>query len=134
MDRVCYDPHMPEILKEITDWNVSSKQPNHTYLIGDSGRIIAYAPWHGTDIVILKSQMKIDKRYRKFIKTKHIGLTNILAKEKKDISIRKFKIKSKDKEYIVSVQDNNYSCTCLGFTYRGQCKHTTAVANKLQAN
>lgn len=125
---------MSEILKEISDWKGISKYPNHTYLIGDSGRIIAYAPWHGDNIVILKSQMKIDKRYRKFIKTKHDGLMNILSTQKKDNNIRKFKVKSKDKEYIVSLQENNYSCTCLGFTYRGQCKHTTAVANKLQSS
>lgn len=123
---------MPEILKEITEWN-SDIQPNHTYLLDDSGRIIAYAPEHGNKIVTLKSGMKIDKRYRKFIKSNHSGLFKLINKEQPEPDVRKFKVKSKEKEYIVSIREDNYSCTCTGFTFRGQCKHINAVAEKLQS-
>lgn len=122
---------MSEILKEITVWN-SGYQPNHTYLLGDSGRIIAYAPGHGDEIVVLKSGIKIDKRYRKFVKTNHPGLAKILSNQQPEPGVRKFKVQSKEKEYIVSVSDRNFSCTCTGFAFRGKCKHIDAVAEKLQ--
>lgn len=122
---------MSEILKEVTDWN-STCQPNHTYLLSDSGRIIAYAPWHGDEVVTLKSGMKIDKRYRKFVKTTHSGLAKLLPKQQAEVGVRKFNVKSKEKEYTVSVKGSNYSCTCTGFSFRGQCKHINAVAEKLQ--
>jgi hypothetical protein len=123
---------MLEILKEITVWN-SREQPNHTYLLGDSGRIIAYAPDHGNKIIVLKSQMKIDKRYRKFVKTNHPGLSKFLSNHKSEPGVRKFEVQSKDKKYIVSLREEEYSCTCTGFTFRGQCKHINAVAEKLQS-
>lgn len=123
---------MSEILKEVTVWNCDFKQPNHTYLLGDSGRIIAYAPWHGDEIVVIKSGMKIDKRYRKFVKTTHPGLFKLSTKQKTEPGVRTFNVKSKDKNYTVSVKGSNYSCTCTGFSFRGQCKHITAVAEKLQ--
>lgn len=123
---------MSEILKETTVW-ACSKQPNHTYLISDSGKIIAYAPWHGAEIVTLKSGMKLDKRNRKFVKVSHLGLSKLISNEQKNTDVRKFKVKSNDKEYVVTVENNNYYCTCLGFTFRGQCKHATAVAKKLQS-
>lgn len=128
-----YDVAMPEILKETTKWNCEFSQPNHTYLLGDSGRIIAYAPFGGDEIVVMKTQLKIDKRYRTFVKTTHVRLSNILSKQKTEPGVRKFKVKSKDKEYTVTVRKSNYSCTCLGFSFRGKCKHSDAVAKKLQA-
>lgn len=123
---------MSEILKEVTEWN-HSIQPNHTYLISDSGAIIAYAVFSGDEIRISKSgSIKIDKRYRKFVKSNHPGLVKLLKKEKPESDVRKFKVKSKEKEYIVSLKENSYSCTCTGFTFRGHCKHINAVAEKLQ--
>jgi hypothetical protein len=47
---------------------------------------------------------------------------------------RIFKVKSKDKEYTVLLKDNNYNCNCIGFGYRGKCKHSDAVAKKQQAS
>lgn len=128
-----YDYVMSEILRETTVWNFSSKQPNHTYLISDSGNIIAYAPWNGAEIIILKSRMKLDKRYRKFVKTNHPELSKIQSNEKPESGVRKFIVKSNDKEYTVIVKNNSYSCSCVGFSFRGKCKHSTAVAEKLKA-
>ena len=47
-----------EILKEITDWDVEFKQPNHTYLLNDKGYIIAYAKWYGDEVVVSLNQMR----------------------------------------------------------------------------
>ena len=121
---------MLEILKETTIWSDGSNA-NHTYLL-DGYKIVAYAKFGGQDIQVLKTQIKIDKRYRTFVKTKHPGLEKLIKNTTPKSNTRVFKVKSKEKEYFVELSDYNYSCTCTGFTFRGKCKHITAVAEKLQ--
>jgi hypothetical protein len=122
---------MLEILKETTVWADSSNS-NHTYLL-DGTKIIAYAKFGGNDIQVLKSQIKIDKRYRTFVKTKHFGLEKIIKNTPTKSNTKVFKVKSSTKEYFVELSDYNYTCTCTGFNFRGKCKHITAVAEKLQS-
>jgi hypothetical protein len=125
-----------EILKEISDWNVDFTAPNHTYLINQKGQIIAYAKHHGEEITILKSRHYLDKRYRKFLKDNHSELSKIIpqfTKEEKitiPVNTRVFKVKSKNREYQVLLKDDQYSCGCIGYGYRGKCKHIDAVAKK----
>jgi hypothetical protein len=103
-----------EILKEITQWEVSYRQPNHTYLVNNKGQIIAYAKWHSNDIMIFKTRDTLNKRYRKFEKSNHSGLSKLLSqfknednqKETKSIfkpekseNIRIFKVKSRQRLY-----------------------------------
>jgi hypothetical protein len=121
---------MLEILKETTVWSDGSNA-NHTYLL-DGSKIIAYAKYSDNSVQVLRTQIKIDKRYRTFIKTKHFGLENIIKSSPTKSNIRVFKIKSKTKEYFVELSDYNYTCTCTGFSFRGKCKHITAVAKKQQ--
>jgi hypothetical protein len=121
---------MLEILKETTIWSDSSNA-NHTYLL-DGNKIIAYAKFGGNDIQELKTQIKIDKRYRTFVKTKHSGLQKYIKNTPKKSNTKVFKVISKTKEYFVELSDYNYTCTCTGFNFRGKCKHITAVAEKLQ--
>jgi hypothetical protein len=133
-----------EILKEVTQWDVEYRQPNHTYLVNNKGRIIAYAKWHSNDIMIFKSRSTLDKRYRKFEKSNHTGLSKLLSKfenedkvekQNKPVSfksnnIRTFKVKSKQKEYIVEFNTigKYITCPCIGFGYRRKCKHADAVS------
>ena len=136
-----------EILKEITQWDVEYRQPNHTYLVNNKGQIVAYAKWHSNDIMLFKSRSTLDKRYRKFEKTSHKALSKLIPqfisednnqKEKvvsfKSNNIRTFKVKSKQKEYIVEFNKigKYITCSCIGFGYRRKCKHSEAVAKKLQ--
>ena len=138
-----------EILKEITQWEVSYRQPNHTYLVNNKGQVIAYAKWHSNDIMIFKTRDTLNKRYRKFEKSNHSGLSKLLSqfknednqKETKSIfkpekseNIRIFKVKSKGKDYIVeyNILGKYIICPCIGFSYRRKCKHSEAVAKKLQ--
>lgn len=121
---------MLEIFKETTVWSDGSNA-NHTYLL-DGTKIIAYAKYSDNSVQVLKTQIKIDKRYRTFVKTKHPGLEKLIKNTTPKSNTRVFKVKSKEKEYFVELSDYNYSCTCTGFTFRGKCKHITAVAEKLQ--
>lgn len=133
-----------EILKEITNWQVDFRQPNHTYLVNNKNQIVAYAKWHTNEIDILKSRTVLDKRYRKFTTDNHSELSKLIPqfkhedikKEKeKDIipaNSRVFKVKSKEKEYTVVLNNNRFTCTCTGFGFRRKCKHVEAVAKKQQ--
>jgi uncharacterized Zn finger protein len=121
---------MLEILKETTVWSDGSNA-NHTYLL-DGSKIVAYAKYSDNTVQVLKSQIKIDKRYRTFIKTKHSGLEKLIKNTIPKNNTRVFKVQSKEKEYFVELSDYNYSCTCTGFNFRGKCKHIDAVAKKQQ--
>jgi len=137
-----------EILKEITNWQVDYRQPNHTYLINNKNQIIAYAKWHSNDIMIFKTRSVLNKRYRKFEKVNHSGLSKLINQFKsednksenksttftKSINTRIFKVKSKDKEYNVEYNTlgHYFVCSCVGFGYRRKCRHVDAVAKKIQ--
>jgi hypothetical protein len=124
---------MLEILKETTVWNTDSPVPNHTYLL-DGDKLIAYAKFGSNEIVISKTQIKISKRYRTFVRDSHVGLNTLIPKRIKEAGVRTFKINSKENEYFVTLKEksNTFSCTCTGFQFRGNCKHIHAVVAKIQ--
>ena len=128
---LCYTTSMLEILKETTVWSDGSNA-NHTYLL-DGSKIVAYAKSSDNSVQVLRTQIKIDKRYRTFIKTKHTGIERIIKSSPTESNTRVFKVKSKEKEYFVELSDYNYTCTCTGFNFRGKCKHIDAVAKKQQS-
>ena len=131
-----------EILKEITQWDVEYKQPNHTYLVNKKGQVIAYAKWHSNTIQIFNSRSVLDRRYRKFEKSNHKALSKLIKqfesednqKEEKQKYIRPdyvriFNVESKGKNYMVefNTKVNQVTCPCIGFGYRRKCKHSDAV-------
>ena len=93
----------------------------------------------------------MNKRYRKFEKSNHKELSKLIdqfksednqkesksksiIKPEKSDNIRLFKVKSKGKDYIVeyNILGKYIICPCIGFSYRRKCKHSEAVAKKLQ--
>ena len=132
-----------EILKEITQWEVDYRQPNHTYLVNNKNQIVAYAKWHSNEIMVLKSRTTLNTRYRKFEKSNHKELSKLIKQfesednqkeEKQKIiksdNVRLFNVKSKGKNYIVeyNVKGKFITCPCIGYSYRRKCKHADAVA------
>ncbi len=122
---------MSEILQETTIWTGHYGACNHTYLLDNQNKIIAYIKQNDIKVNILKTQIKIDKRYRTFIKVRNIQLERLSGKSIKN-NTRVFNVQSNTKEYMVELINNQYTCTCTGFTFRGKCKHIEAVAKKLQ--
>ena len=119
---------MSQILQEITEWDIDYPIINKIYLLDLKDNIIAYSN-SDNSITQLKSPIKLDKRRRKFIKVNDNRFSKLIQK---DNNTRIFKVKSKDNEYTVSLDnDNRLSCTCTGFTFRGNCKHIKAVENTL---
>jgi hypothetical protein len=134
-----------KILKETTVWNCEYTVYNHIYLLDPENRILAYYNVKDKTIHKSNSPYVIDKRYRKFIETKHTGLSKLIPKnyqkEKRQesivpsASVRVFKVtsKSKNKTYEVSFNtiSKQISCGCTGYGYRRTCSHVKAVSVKL---
>lgn len=119
-----------KILQEVSQWDADYKC-NHTYLL-NGDKIVAYIKQGDTEVNILNHQMRIDKRYRKFIEVQNQALS-ILIPAKTPKNIRVFNVQSKDKVYTVELNTvkNKYTCSCTGYTFRGKCKHIDAVKGKI---
>jgi hypothetical protein len=39
---------------------------------------------------------------------------------------------SKGNEYNVSLTDKGFECECIGFSYYGKCKHSTAIVAQVE--
>lgn len=58
-----------QVLREITEWKVDFRQPNHVYLM-DGDKVYAYQKWGEGEVFVFDPPQKISKRYRKFEKMK----------------------------------------------------------------
>jgi len=120
--------------KEITVWDKAEfKVPNHTYLFDGKSNILAYAKESNDELVILHKPLPLDNRRRKFIKVKHkaldaYGATIVLEPPPVANNINIFMVKSDSgRKYTVEKINNKYSCNCIGFAYRGTCKHSKQI-------
>lgn len=107
-----------EAVREITEWTgVDYKTPNHDYLL-DGDKVIAYRPWGTGEIRKMSGNLKIDRRGRKFIK---LDPNPFEAPKSSLIEVKG----SKGNSYFVNPEEK--TCTCPGFTFRGNCKHVGEV-------
>ena len=119
--------------KEITEWDKAEfKVPNHTYLFDGKSNILAYAKASNDELVILHKPLPIDTRRRKFIKVKHKALDEYGATVVIDVpnleNTPHWSVKSDSgKTYTVTLESSKYTCNCIGFAYRGKCKHSEQV-------
>lgn len=112
-----------EAVREITEWTgVAYRTPNHDYLL-DGDRVVAYRPWGTGEIIRGSGKLKIDRRGRKFIKLDPNPFAALDAKKESMV----VEIKgSKGNSYFVDPEAK--TCTCPGFTFRGDCKHVKETA------
>ena len=103
-----------EAVIETTVWN-DSNNANHTYLL-DGTKMVAYISVGSTTPFYFKKPITIDKRGRKFTPVKPNPFKAV--KEKSTI----IKV-SGSKGNIYSIDTEDKTCTCPGYTYRGSCKH-----------
>jgi hypothetical protein len=124
--------------KEITEWDNSEfVVPNHTYLFDGKSNILAYAKASNDELVILHKPLPVDTRRRKFIKVKHKALDEFGATVVLDVpnleNTPHWSVKSDSgKTYTVTLESGKYQCNCIGYAYRGKCKHSESVAKKQQ--
>ena len=119
--------------KEVTEWNESEYiVPNHTYLFDGKSNILAYAKASNNELVILHKPLPIDTRRRKFIKVKHKALDEYGATVVLDVpnleNTPHWSVKSDSgKTYTVTLESGKYQCNCVGYAYRGKCKHSDEI-------
>ena len=107
-----------QALRETTAW--AGNAPNHTYLL-DGTTLVAYIRTGTTEPYYFKSPIKgFDKRARKF---------ELVTPNPFDMPVAADHLitveGSKGQTYTVDTAEG--SCTCPGYTYRGACKHVTAL-------
>ena len=125
--------------KEITEWDKAEfKVPNHTYLFDGKSNILAYAKASNDELVILHKPLPMDTRRRKFIKVKHKALDEYGATVVHDVpnleNTPHWLVKSDSgKTYTVTLESGKYQCNCVGYAYRGKCKHSESVALEQQS-
>jgi hypothetical protein len=104
-----------EAVREITQWDVDYRQPNHIYLL-DGDRIRACINWGEGPVEWMSGTIKLDRRGRKF-EPVEISLFDIKEAKSSTISVQG------SKGQIYQVDPEAGTCTCPGFTFRGNCKH-----------
>jgi hypothetical protein len=105
--------------KETTVWD-SNKAPNHTYLL-DGTTLVAYIKQGEKKPFYFKNPIKgFDKRGRKFELLKKNPFKEVVKTELREVQ------GSKGDTYYVN--DEEHTCTCPGFTFRGSCKHILQTA------
>ena len=124
--------------KEVTEWNESEfVVPNHTYLFDGKSNILAYARESDGQVMVFKKPLPMDTRRRKFVKVKHkeldaIGAT-VAVQQPEALNVPSWQVKSDSgKTYTVTLESGKYQCNCVGYSYRGKCKHSESVAKKQQ--
>ena len=116
-----------KVLKEISDWEVDYRLPNHTYLM-DGDKVIAYKPWHEDPIQHLKGTYRLDKRYRKFKELPYVPADWEMEEQKAPSNIVVVE-GSKGNTYEVDVDAE--TCTCPGHQFRGHCKHIDLAKSRV---
>ena len=119
-----------EILQEVTEWD----WPNHTYLLDNKGYLIAYVK-EGQEELNRISRMSFSKTGRKFVKAENENLVEygilynvpILASPVA-IPGKSWQVKgSGEKTYTVELIGDKYQCDCVGYGFRGRCKHSQQI-------
>jgi hypothetical protein len=123
--------------REITDWSDSEYSvPNHTYLFDGKSNILAYEIAGTKQVIVFKTPMKVSTTRRKFEKVKHKALDKIaktLQSDEKTLQSNnpQWQVKSDSgKVYTVELIGSKYSCNCVGYGYRGKCKHSEQIKNE----
>jgi hypothetical protein len=111
-----------EALRETTDWAT----PNHTYLL-DGTTLVAYIKQgETTPFYFTKGIKHFDKRGRKFEKVS----TDLFDAHVESAVSNLIEVQG-SKGAVYYVDPELHSCTCPGYTFRGKCKHTDILVDKL---
>lgn len=117
--------------KEITEWDSEFAVPNHVYLFDGKSNILAYARESDDEVTIFKKPMPMDTRRRKFEKVKHKALdalAPLFEKPEVKSDLPNWQVKSDSgKTYTIELSNGKYRCNCVGYSYRGTCKHSDQI-------
>lgn len=110
--------------QETTQW--SDNTPNGIYLLDDSkSKMYAYRSPRDANIKVFKNPIRIDIRGRRF-QLNDVQFKIGLKEEEPEGRVTEVR-GSKGDVYKVVELNGNYTCTCSGFKFRGDCKHAKLV-------
>jgi hypothetical protein len=109
---------------ETTDYK--DAVPNGIYLLDDAKtKMYAFRPRGTGEIKTFLNPIRIDVRGRKF-QVNPVQFRTALKEPEPEG--RTWTVKgSKGDEYLVTELRGNFSCTCSGFRFRGDCKHVKSI-------
>lgn len=116
---------MAEAYLETTEW-ADIKGCNHTYYL-EGDRMLAYLRmgtaepfWFSKPITISRSGRKF-QRVDSRVFEHSLGSLAALIQPKSDPDVVEVQGSKPGSVYLVNTKEN--TCTCPGYTFRGQCKH-----------
>jgi hypothetical protein len=114
-------------LLETTEW-ADGANINHVYFMDDSkSKMFAYVKFGQGLPLRFKNPIRIDTRGRKFKEVANTWNFDIKEPEPEG---RVWEVKgSKGDVYRVLELNGNYTCTCSGFKFRGDCKHVKELSS-----
>ena len=127
-----------KIVREVTDWKVPYKQPNHVYLMSRD-RVLAMSRWGKDQPVYFDTPNRINRGGRKFVEVTqnpwrfNLDAINDLVKDQNPPQGETWQVQgSKGNQYIVSRDLGRWSCTCAGHGFRGRCRHVSEISASVQ--
>lgn len=109
---------------EKTQWDTDT--PNHIYLLSDDkSRMYGYIPRPTHELQLMKKPIQFSARGRKFVEVPNYWNFKLPDTANKSEVTRVQG--SKGQEYLVEKTATGVTCTCPGFTFRGDCKHVKEV-------
>lgn len=115
-----------QVLWETTEW--ADTTSNNVYFMDDSkSKMYAYVARGTMDVFKFKKPIRIDLRGRTFVNIPNIW--HYVSPEEEAAKTEWTVTGSTGSKYIVRKEENSYTCTCHGFTFRGECRHVKEIAN-----
>ena len=103
-------------LQETTDWG-DINCPNHIYCLDDKKEyLLGYIMAGTNEHKMFSKPIRFDMRYRKFKELSRVKVEKPVGRAVQG---------SKGETYYVN--DEEGTCTCSGFKYRGACKHVAEL-------
>ena len=126
-----------KIMREVTEWSGFQRQPNHVYLM-EGDRAYAYVKWGKGKPFYFKTFQRLDRRGRKFEEVKknqwrfdlQLKTEPERAEEPKGQTWRV--TGSKGNDYVVSLSNGAWTCSCPGHGFRGRCRHVDELRASVQ--
>lgn len=117
-----------KVVREITDWGTTNS-PNHVYFLNDSrDKMFAYLQHGSVKVREFKHPISFYTRGRRFVEVPNsweFEPGKAAEPEGRVIEVKG----SKGDVYKVTELNGNYSCTCSGFKFRGQCRHVSQAVS-----